>query len=139
MNQPTPIAEGERITRYITEKGKVRPSTGKPGYNAFMPPSNLRLSVYRTEEMTDAEIWQVGDDFVGRAEKPVLAKADLPARAYLSHQLTFDLDGTPHSRHANVVGWSIEHSLQKMIALQLAEASVLVYKPIAREAAANGN
>jgi hypothetical protein len=131
MNQPTPIAEDERITRYITEKGKIRPSTGKPGYNAYMPPTNLRLSVYRTEEMMDPEIWQVGDDFVSRPDRPVLARADLPARAYLSHQLAFDLDGRPHPRHANVAGWSAEHSLQKMIALQLAEASLLVYKPVA--------
>ena len=87
------------------------------------------MSVCRTEGLDEAEVWQIADEFVGTAEKPVIARADLAAREFLSRQLSFDPDGTPHPRHANVIGWSDEQSLQKMIALELAEASVLIRKP----------
>jgi len=128
MSQPEPVAEHERISRYINEKKKLRSSAGKAGYNAFMPPRGLRLSIYRTQGLDEGQVWQLADEYVGSPEKPVIARADLHAEIYLSHNLSFDADGQPHSRHANVIGWSDDHSLQKIIALQLAEASNLVHR-----------
>lgn len=131
MSSPARVAEHERITRYINEKKKIRPKEGKARYNAFMPPRTLRMSVCRTDGLDGAEVWQIADEFVATAEKPVIARADLEAREYLSRRLSFDPDGIPHLRHANVIGWSDEQSLQQLIALELAEAAVLVHKPSA--------
>ncbi len=129
MSSPAPVTEHERISRYINEKKKIRPKEGKAGYNAFMPPRTLRMSVCRSEGLDEAELWQIADEFIGTAEKPVIARADLEAGEYFSRRLSFDPDGMPYPRHADVIGWSDEPSLQKMIALELAEASVLVRKP----------
>ena len=128
MSSPAQVEEHEQISRYINEKKKIRPKEGKAGYNAFMPPRTLRMSVYRTDGLDEAGVWRIADEFVATAEKPVIARADLEAREYLSQQLSFDPDGIPHPRHANVIGWSDEQSFQKVIALQLAEAAVLVRK-----------
>ena len=128
MSATDPIVNNERITRYINEQGKIRPSTGKAGYNAFMPPKNLRLSIYRTETLGDGEVWAIADEFVSTAEKPVIARADLPASSYLSKALTIEPDGVPHPRHSNAVGWLTDHSAQKVIALQLAESAALFMK-----------
>lgn len=129
MSVNDPIVGNERITRYINEQGKVRPSTGKAGYNAFMPPKNLRLSVYRTETLGNEEVWAIANEFVGTPEKPVIARADLPAATYYSHALTIATDGIPHPRHGNVIGWLGDHSAQKVVALQLAESAELSLKP----------
>ncbi len=127
MTRREPLAPEDRITRYINEKGKLRPSIGKAGYNAFMPPrKNLRLSVYCTQGLEDPEIWQIAQDSVGTPERSVLGRSDLPAAAFFSHTLTIDQDGNPHPLHANVIGWPDDHELQRAIALELAESAALV-------------
>ena len=118
-----------RITRYINEKGKLRREGTAAGYNAFMPPRSLRLSVYHTETLNDTQVWEIAHDFVSTAEKPVIARADLPVRSYSTVGLRFEIDGQPHPRHGNALGWSDQHALQKIVALKLAESAIV--SPIA--------
>jgi hypothetical protein len=125
------VSEDERISRFINERKKLTPSTGRARYNAFMPPRNAQMSVYRTILLSDEEVWQIGNAFVATADKPVIARADLSASVYFSNALTFDPDGIPHPRHANVVGWPGDETLQRLLAVQLAEAALLLYKPSA--------
>jgi hypothetical protein len=44
------VGDTEQISRFLTHKSHVSGSGGVR-YNAFMPPPNLRLSVYRTDGM----------------------------------------------------------------------------------------
>ena len=125
MTKVPELAEGDRITRYINEKGKLRREGAAAGYNAFMPPRNLRLSVYHTETLDEPEVEQIADDFVSTPDRPVLAKADLAVRIYSSAGLRIEIDGVPHPRHGNALGWSGQHALQKVVALQLAEAATV--------------
>ena len=120
-----------RITRYINEKGKLRREGTAAGYNAFMPPRNLRLSVYHTETLDDAQVRGIAHQFVSTPEKPVIARADLQVRNYSAVGLRIEIDGQPHPRHGNAVGWSDQHALQKIGALQLAESATV--SPIAAD------
>jgi len=126
---PPPLPDGDRITRFINEKGKLRREGAAAGYNAFMPPKNLRLSVYHTETLGDPEVTAIAHTHVSTTEKPILARADLTVRHYTSQALRIEIDGRPHPRHGNVFGWSDEQALQKVIALRLAEAATVLKVP----------
>ena len=120
------VSSAEPITRYINERSKIKSSTAQARYNAFMPPSNRRLSVYRTEGIDQHEIWQIADEFVATEKKPVIARADLLASEFASHDLQIAPHPEPHERHANVIGWPEDEGRQRIIALELASTAVLV-------------
>jgi hypothetical protein len=93
--------------------------------NAFVPPSSLKLSVYRTEELEEAEIWKVGEEYVmPDRQKPILARADLIAVEFSGWNLEFEPDGIPYPRHCNVINWPAE-SEWLQLARDLADAAVL--------------
>ncbi len=68
----------------------------------------LELSVYRADGATSAELWQICGRYVDDASAHRIAKArgTCMALAFARESLSFDADGKPHPRHANVVGWS---------------------------------
>jgi hypothetical protein len=121
------VSDGERISRYINEKKKTRPSTGQARYNAFMPPAtDFRISVYRTQELEENAVWGIADEFVGTPQKPIIARADLSAIQITQRHLQIENAPHPHPRHANVTGWPEEEELQRVIAIELANIAALV-------------
>src|SRR5688572_1232276 len=114
-----PVSDSERITRFIVERSKFSPSTGRIKHNAFVPPNNRRLSVYRTEGLPNPEVWAIGNDFVAPAlGKPILARGDLQAAEFFKWNLRIEPDPTPHNRHCNVINWPESEWLQ--VAIELA-------------------
>ena len=76
------------------------------------------LSVYRVNDLDDWLIWKIGDVFVGSARhKPVLARAKFPA-ALITDPLRV-IAKEPPPRHADILTWPAEKSLQLSIAQQL--------------------
>ena len=54
----------ERLTRYILHKRLFSVEKGEVKPGAFLPPRDLRLSVFRTSGIDDARIWNIGNDIV---------------------------------------------------------------------------
>jgi hypothetical protein len=76
--------------------------------------------------MEDVEIWQVGDEVVGRPRgKNPLARADFEAISLIGLNLSIEADAEVHPRHANVCGWPKEKDEQKALALDLCAQSKL--------------
>jgi hypothetical protein len=121
---------GEEITRYVTQKSYFRPSDNTVRHNAFMPPKNNQLSVYRTTNVEPSEVWAIGDQYVA-----VLLQQDLIAKAVLNSRIIYDCglviedDPIPHERHANIVGWQTAPTETRLIAMKLAAAATLVRRP----------
>ena len=56
-----------------------------------------------------------------------------PAKAILEAGLTFDADGKPHPRHANVIGWDpLEKHVRKQQAVNIACAFRFEMRPAER-------
>ena len=118
---------GEEITRFIPQKSYYRPSDGTVKHNAFMPPQDNQLSVYRTTGLTDTEIWAVGAQFVApELQREILGKAVVNSLIVYLEGLAIQDDPFPHERHANIVGW--EGTEVRLIAMKLAGAARLVLK-----------
>ena len=133
------LSQDEGISRYITEKSKLRPGLGRPRYNAFMPPQNRRLSVCRSQDLSEVEVWGIGDEFVGTQQKPVIARADISVTditrdfsaapsPIAAEPLRVEPDFQPYPRHANVVNWPDDETIQRAIAVELANIANLVQR-----------
>ncbi len=124
------VAPAERLTRYLDEKKKFSPLHKRVRFNAFTPPpSNRSLSVYRTDELGDGEIWQLGDEYVApHRGKPIIARADLPASEVVSRGLRAEPDTRPHERHANIVNWPEPEDDWLKVATELANAAELIVR-----------
>jgi hypothetical protein len=123
-----------RLTRFLFHSNELRRSIGKPHFRAFLPGRSGRCSVFRTHELVDSDVWNLGETHVapGRGT-PVIARADLPDEVVLEVELTIEADEPP-PRHHNLVGWSSDRAANQMRALSLANASTLAIDPDRRAA-----
>lgn len=74
-SSPQPIEDNEPLGRYLLSKNYFSRKNSRVKYSAFMPPADLQLSVFRTQGLTEGEIWTLG-------EKEVVEKAPTPKTLY---------------------------------------------------------
>ena len=117
------------LARFLTSRQHFSATKGIVKANGFMPPPELKLSVFQIHELSSTEVWQLGFKYC--ADPPlrnVHARADLPKESVGDVGLTLDMDNTP-PRHASIAGWPAEKSKQKLHALQLAQRASLSIAP----------
>lgn len=88
-------------------------------------------SVYRIDGCDAYEVWNIGANFVEALRsdgKRICGRAETKAIAFRNQQLDFDANGTPHFRHADIIGWPSEKFEQKMKALEVARVASLHIK-----------
>ena len=122
--------DGEALARFIVEKAHIKPSTNTVRHNAFMPPSNSRLSVYWISGIGDAEIWTIGTTHVAPARgKPLLGRADLNSLHVYEESLRVEIVPVPHPRHADIIGWDADSTRIRLQAAKLAALAELHLMP----------
>jgi hypothetical protein len=124
---PKKINDQEVIARYITSKRWYSREKNVVKSQAFMPPADLRLSVFRTDNLSEPEIWKIGyKEVIGKMKQPrnLHGRADFQALNILVNNLEIDPDNTP-PRHANIIGWPEQKEERKSIAQELAAKASL--------------
>lgn len=116
-----------RVARYITSK-RLRWKEGgfalKPA--AFLPAMSgagrLELSVFRTDGLSEGEIWALAVRHVVPLGRSLHGRGDLHARQVaLTHPpLSLDMDEAP-PRHGNILDWPTDIDEQLALAQELAE------------------
>jgi hypothetical protein len=77
-----------------------------------------------TDDLSAEQIWILGQKYVS----PIIyGRAELTHSAVSEIGLRIELDNKP-LRHANITGWPVQKSEQKLYALKLAEKSCLLLK-----------
>jgi hypothetical protein len=122
-----------RLSRFLTQSNHH--SGGCATYKAFMPPPDLELSTYHTDDLSDNEIQNVAathvlpEMAVGRS---IYGCADLTVEQYEEKALEVDRDDIPE-RHTTVTGWPTGNADDKAahrdIAIDLASAASLKLFP----------
>lgn len=121
---------GELLTRYITDPGHIRNSDNSVRHNVFTPPKKTaRLSVYWISDLQDAAIWDIGNIHVAPARGPIMARADLNSLIAYEVELSVEVTGTPHPRHADIVGWDVGSTRARLQAVKLANSATLRRDP----------
>ena len=113
------------MTRFISDPGQIRNSDNTVKHNAFMPPKTRRLSVYWISGVQDATIWSIGDAHVAPTRGPIIDRADLNSLAVYAEELSVDVTGTPHTRHADIVGWDMTSTKLRLQAVKLSSSATL--------------
>lgn len=124
---PKEINGQEAIARYITSKRWYSREKNVVKPQAFMPPSDLRLSVFRIDNLSEPEIWKIGfKQVISKMNQPrnLHGRADIQALNILKNNLQIDPDNTP-PRHASIIGWPELKEEQKSIAQELAAKASL--------------
>ncbi len=132
-----PVDHKEVLARFVTQRSQFRPSDGTVKQNLFIPPPNLKLSVTRHRDATEAEIWQVGREVAREMSRErvrtLYGRCDIRCGDCESEKLRVEpepLDNNPN--HADILGWPEQKQDQKAIAIKLAaKAGKLIALPTA--------
>lgn len=117
------VLDEERLSRFIFCKDHFSTLKNEVKYGAFIPPKNLELSIYRSNFLSENEIWKIGKNNVTelRADnKKIISRADITTSLVRIKGLDAISKPTPHPLHADIIGWSSDKSLQKLKAQELA-------------------
>ncbi len=124
-----PHTNGDLLARFLTSRSYFSAATGNVKSSGFMPPTDLRLSVFRITGLSSSDVWQIGRTHVARPpDRNVHARADFHTRSVSEVGLRLELDNIPPT-HASVTGWPTEKSARKLCALELARRSALRIAP----------
>ena len=118
-----------RLSRFLTQSNHYKGQ--RATYKAFMPPPDLELSTYHTDDLDADAIRDLAqtnvlpDIAIGRS---IYGHADLPVASYAAQNLTATRDDDPE-RHTLIAGWPVgtadDKETHKEIALELAELALL--------------
>ncbi len=115
----------ESLGRYLTHKNHFKPGKKEVRFNAFMPPIDKNLSVYRIDGLKQSEIWVIGQENVISKNGHLYGLADIKALKVEKQKLKINPDNIP-PRHANIIGWPENPAEQMSIAYELAAEATLV-------------
>jgi hypothetical protein len=96
--------------------------------DAFIPHPYPDLSVTRHTELSNAELWQVGQSIANNRSRTLYGRADIQALEVKKRSLCIQPTLTPKN-HANINGWPVDKPAQKMIAQELADVASFTSKP----------
>lgn len=119
------ISGTEPISRFIVEKKYYR-ADGTARHNSFMPSREGETSVYRTQDLKEDEIFEIGSTYVAeKRNKPLKGRADIQASHVFDQSLNILPQPEVHDRHCSIVDWPEDKSKIRQIAVELAEKATL--------------
>jgi hypothetical protein len=131
------VTPDELLARYILFSGWFRKNlTVRP--DAFIPPTNLELSVTRHIHFTEEDIWRLGNQVAAQRTLPLYGRADVKTSDITSQGLDVvpdpvEPDNPDHPKHnpnhANIVNWPTGKDARKMRALEIANVARFVANP----------
>lgn len=121
----TPVATDEILARFILFSKWIRTSDNTIRPEAFIPHPYVDLSVTRHGDLLEKELWQLGENVAESRKSNLYGRADIRAEFVIINNLTVEPSEPPRN-HANIKGYPVDKSAQKLIALQLAADSVFI-------------
>lgn len=127
-----PITSDEQLARFILFRKWIRTSepvkTVKP--DAFIPHPYPDLSVTRHKNLSEQELWRIGQGIADARPATFYGRADI--RAAEVRRQSLNVEPRPianNPNHATVIGWPADKPTQKIIAQELAAKANFVPKP----------
>ena len=114
------VDPSENVSRFL-RRDDIRPSDNTLKYGAFCPSaSNLKVSVFRIYDLSEAAIWALAVEKVEPSRGQVIGRGELTVSTIIEERLQVTPDRDPTSRHADIVGWPEDRDLRATIANVLA-------------------
>jgi hypothetical protein len=133
MNGPveaSDVSPEEIVARFVRSRHWIRASDDTVKPDAFMPPSDLNLSVTRHIGLSEELLWKIGQEVVREiAEKgsaALIGRADLLVKAIPPPLKTEAAAIARNPNHAHLTGWPSDKPSQKNIAQRLAALALFL-------------
>jgi hypothetical protein len=112
----------EILSRYVLSSSQYRKTDVYVKASAFLPAphpdTGFETSVFRTNTLSEHQIWQLGAEQL--PDRTIYCRADLDQNAVMDIQpLRVAAETSTHPLHSIIVGWPQEKHAQKLLALQL--------------------
>ena len=121
-----PVLEDEWMARFILFSDWIRKSDRSVRPEAFIPHLS-GLSVIRHIDLSEAELWQIGQEIADKRPTTLYGRADLQAISVIKKSLRIVPTPEPKN-HANITGWPADKPSQKIIAQEIAAEARFVPK-----------
>lgn len=120
------IGDSENLARFLFSDKHFARTTSRVKRQAFDPPLNRQVSVFRIDRLSESAVWTLGRERVGAARNEApRARADLVAAAVRATQLDAVAAPETHPRHANIVGWPDDKECVRQLTMELATRAKL--------------
>jgi hypothetical protein len=117
--------EDPLLSRFIFSKSDIKYAKKQVRPRVFMPPPDLKLSVFDIEALEVREIWHIGSEVAAVRSQTLHARADIQTSSASAQGLRVSVDEPP-LRHRIIEGWPANQKEdQKLIAMQLAADAAL--------------
>jgi hypothetical protein len=126
-----PVSEDEWMARFILFRHWIRKADPPVRPDAFIPYPYPNLSVIRHRDLSEKELWQIGQAIADKrpATATLYGRADLQAINVIKKSLRIVPTPEPKN-HANITGWPADKPSQKIIAQEIAAEARFVPNPI---------
>jgi len=114
-----PVSEDEWMARFILFRHWIRKSDPRVRPDAFIPHPYPDLSVTRHMDLSEAELWQIGQAIADKRPATLYGRADLQAISVIKKSLRIVPTREPKN-HADITGWPADKPSQKIIAQEIA-------------------
>jgi len=122
-----PVSEDEWMARFILFRHWIRKSDPSVRPDAFIPHPHPGLSVTRHIDLSEAELWRIGQEIPDKRPATLYGRADLQAISVIKKSL--HIVPTPEPKnHANITGWPADKPSQKIIAQEIAAEARFIPK-----------
>jgi len=123
------VADAELLSRFITSSRWIRHNkTVKP--DAFIPHPYPDLSVTRHKELTNEQLWQIGQEIADARPTMLHGRADITAKEVRQQKLEVEAKPVPENlNHGSITGWPVDKPAQKSFAQELAAVARYVARP----------
>jgi len=122
-----PVSEDEWMARFILFSHWIRKRDRSVRPDAFIPHPFPNLSVIRHRDLSEAELWQIGQQIADKRPATLYGRADLQAISVIRKSLRIVPTAEPKN-HANIIGWPADKPSQKTIAQEIAAEARFVPK-----------
>jgi hypothetical protein len=124
------VTDDEWLARFILFSKWIRPSDHTVRPEAFIPHPYPDLSVTRHKDLSERELWQIGEGVANARPAKLYGRTDIQVTELQRQALTVESKPVANNpNHANVIGWPVEKSAQKSIAQQLVAGRPFISKP----------
>lgn len=123
----SPLSDDELLARFVMRKDWIRKADNTVKQDAFIPPTDLQLSVTRHSGISTDQLVEAGKSVAIKRSLEFHGRADIETRAVVKNALkavAWPLADNAH--HAHIIGWPADKETRKTIAQELAAASKFV-------------
>lgn len=124
---PTTVKDDEWLARFILFRKWIRNSDQTLRPDAFIPHPWPDLSVTRHLELSEKEIWDIGEAIADQRGTKLLGRGDV--QASVPRRQSLQIEPAPiegNLNHANITGWPADKPAQKIVAQEIAARALFV-------------